>query len=80
MKRLGLSIAGILLALSMGACKCAVEKTAVSQFEGTHKLIAAQFMIYVNADPKLNQKAKDDWKALVESDQRNIDALKKATE
>jgi hypothetical protein len=40
----------------------------------------ADALKYVDADPKLDAKAKNDWKQMVEADQRNIDSLKKAME
>lgn len=80
MKRLMLAFIPVVLLFSLGSCKCSVEKAAVSQVESSHKLIATKLLDYVNKDASLDAKAKDDWKKLVESDQRNIDALKKAME
>jgi chaperone required for assembly of F1-ATPase len=80
MKRLTLAFASAVLFLALSGCKCSVEKAAVSQVEASHKLIATQLLKYVAADPKLSAKDKDDWVKLVEADQRNIDALKKAME
>lgn len=80
MKRLSIGILSLFLVFSLSACKCAVEKQAVTQVESSHKLIAAKLLDYVAKDAALDAKAKDDWKKLVESDQRNIDALKKAME
>jgi hypothetical protein len=70
----------ILLALSMGACRCTVERQAVEEVERSHGMIATQLLKYVDKDPALDQKAKGDWKGLVESDKRNIEKLKKALE
>lgn len=81
MKRIliGLSLSfGIVLG-GVG-CACSVEKGAVTQVEKSHEIISEQLLKYVNADPKLDAKAKNDWKGLVESDKRNIAALKKALE
>jgi hypothetical protein len=80
MKKLTVALLSCVLALSLSGCKCSVEKAAVSQVEGSHKLISAKLLEYVSKDAALDAKAKDDWKKLVESDQRNIDALKKAME
>lgn len=79
MKRalIGLSFAVLLF---VSGCKCTVEKEAVTQVENSHTLIATQLLKYVEADPKLDKKAKDDWKGLVDSDRANIQALKKALE
>lgn len=80
MKRISIAFVSAVLFLSLSGCKCSVEKAAVSQVEASHKLIATQLLKYVAADTKLSEKAKEDWSKLVESDQRNIDALKKAME
>lgn len=80
MKRVALAFVSVALIFSLTSCKCGVEKAAVTQVENSHKLIAAKLLKYVDADASLDAKAKNDWKALVESDQRNIDALKKAME
>lgn len=80
MKKLAIALLSCVLALSLSSCKCSVEKTAVTQVENSHKLIAVKLLKYVDADASLDAKAKDDWHKLVESDQRNIDALKKAME
>lgn len=80
MKKLTIALLSCILVLSLSSCKCTVEKTAVTQVENSHKLIAAKLLKYVDADASLDAKSKNDWKALVESDQRNIDALKKAME
>lgn len=80
MKRLVTLALSLALVFSLSSCKCSVERQAVSQVEGSHKLIATQLLKYVDADPKLDAKAKNDWKQMVEADQRNIDSLKKAME
>jgi chaperone required for assembly of F1-ATPase len=67
-------------AVFLSGCKCAVEKTAVDQVENSHNLISVQLLKYVEADAKLDAKAKDDWKKLVESDKANIQALKHGVE
>jgi len=79
-KRIALAFLPVVLIFSLASCKCSVEKAAVTQVENSHKLIAAKLLQYVDKDASLDAKAKDDWKKLVESDQRNIDALKKAME
>lgn len=79
MKRLLLGIV-LCSAVFVAGCKCTVEKTAVEQVENSHNLISVQLLKYVEADPKLDKKAKEDWTKLVASDKANIDALKKALE
>jgi len=79
-KKISLWLVSVVLVFSLSSCKCSVEKTAVTQVENSHKLIAAKLLQYVDKDASLDAKAKDDWHKLVESDQRNIDALKKAME
>lgn len=80
MKRIALAFVSVVLVFSLSSCKCSVEKQAVTQVENSHKLIAAKLLQYVDKDASLDAKAKNDWKLLIESDQRNIDALKKAME
>lgn len=80
MRKLTLALVSVVFVLSLSACKCTVEKQAVTQVENSHKIIAKKLLEYVAKDASLDAKAKDDWKKLVESDQRNIDALKKAME
>ena len=70
----------LLAVLFVSGCKCTVEREAISQVENSHSLIATQLLKYVEADPKLSPKDKEDWKKLVTSDKANIEALKKATE
>ena len=70
----------LLAVLFVSGCKCTVEREAISQVENSHSLIATQLLKYVEADPKLSSKDKEDWKKLVTSDKANIEALKKATE
>jgi hypothetical protein len=79
-KRLLLAFVSVVLLFSLTSCKCSVEKAAVSQVENSHKLIATKLLDYVGKDASLDPKAKNDWKLLIESDQRNIEALKKALE
>jgi hypothetical protein len=95
-KKLAIALLSCVLVLSLSSCKCSVEKQAVTQVENTHKKIAAKLLKYVDADEGIagpknagesdaayaerKKKARDDWHKLVESDQRNIDALKKAME
>lgn len=67
-----------LLGLFMSACCSTIPRQAVDEVDRTHGLISTQLLKYVEKDASLNQAAKDDWKKLVESDKRNIEALKKA--
>lgn len=80
MRKFSIAILSCFLIFSLSSCKCSVEKQAVTQVENSHKLIAAKLLKYVEADASLDKKAKEDWVKLIESDQRNIDALKKALE
>jgi hypothetical protein len=88
-KRILLAIVSILLAFSLSSCKSTVDKQAINQVDSSHKLISAKLLKYVDADAGIagpgatedqKKKARDDWHKMVESDQRNIDALKKAAE
>jgi hypothetical protein len=76
-----LSLAFALLAvLACGACKCTAEKAAVSRIQATHEKVAKKLLDYVDKDPALKPEDKKDWRLLVESDQRNVEALRKALE
>jgi len=79
-KKIMLAFVSVVLIFSFSGCKCSVEKAAVTQVDGSHKLVSTQLLKYVDADTKLSDKDKSDWHKLVESDQRNMDALKKAME
>lgn len=96
MKRTLLAFVSVALIFSLSSCTCSVEKGAVSQVDNSQKLISAKLIKYVDADdniagPKhpgeldadfVNRKikARDDWHKMIDSNQRNIDALKKALE
>lgn len=80
MNRIKLAIISVVLVVSLSSCKSTVDKQAINQVDSSHKLIAAKLLKYVDADASLDAKAKDDWHKLIDSDQRNIDALKKAAE
>lgn len=79
MKKLYSAALCLVLVLGLG-CACAVEKQAVIQVEKSHEIISKELLRYVNADPKLSAKDKEDWAKLVESDRRNMEALKKGLE
>lgn len=77
-KKLVLMLAVAALALSVASCKCAAERGAVGNVSKTHVLISAKLLKYVDADPTLSAADRVDWRALVESDARNIEALRKS--
>lgn len=68
----------LLAVVCMTACKCTAEKGAVANVQKTHDAVSKKFLKYVDADASLSDADKKDWHSLVESDQRNIDALKKS--
>jgi hypothetical protein len=78
-RKLSLALA-LLAALACGACKCTAEKAAVSRIQATHEKVAKKLLDYVDKDPALKPEDKKDWRLLVESDQRNVEALRKALE
>ena len=77
MKRVCIVVA-LLMALSLGACKCPEIKNAVNQVENTQELIFPAYLDYVQKDPKLDEDQKDDRVKLVESARRTMEALKRA--
>lgn len=65
----------------ISSCKCTAERGAVTNVQKTHVMIAAKFLKYVDADVaagKMTAADAADWRKLVESDVRNIEALKKS--
>lgn len=68
----------LVMGLSMTACSCPAAKKAVDEVDRSHGLISTQLLKYVDKDASLNEAGKKDWRLLVESDKRNIEALKKA--
>ncbi|MDD5305484.1 MAG: hypothetical protein PHS14_20480 [Elusimicrobia bacterium] len=77
------------LAVCLASCKCAAEKGAVANVVKTHTLVTARYMKYVKADAaarvaagKMTQAEAaafvDDEQKLVDSDARNIEALRKS--
>jgi len=95
-RKICLSLVGLVLALSLAGCKCSAERAAADEVDRSHAIIAAKLLKYVDADPAVagpknagesdasyaerTKKARDDWHKLVESDKRNIEQLKKALE
>ena len=79
MRKILLAVAAVAL-LSAATCQCKAEKAAVSRMEATHERVAKKLLEYVEKDPVLKPADKDDWKKLVESDKRNLDALKRSLE
>ena len=64
----------------LSACSCPAARRAVEEVDKSHEIVSKQLLKYVEKDAALSQKDKDDWKALVDSDRRNIEKLKKAME
>lgn len=77
MRKLALGVV-LIAAATLASCKCTAEKGAVSNVQKTHDIIAKKFLAYVEKDATLTDADKKDWRELVASDQRNIDALKKS--
>lgn len=73
----------------LGSCKFTAEKVALDNVQATHDVIARKYMKYVRADAAAQVAAKkmtdaeaaafiDDEQKLIDSDQRNIAALRKS--
>jgi hypothetical protein len=77
MRKLSMAVLAI-LAISLSACCCPAAKQSAEEVENTNNLIAPKFESYVQADPKLSAKDKDDWMKLSEKNKKNIKALKDA--
>ena len=67
-----------LLVLSVASCKCSAEKAAVSRLEDQQEKIFVKYTTYVNADPKLDAKSKDDEQKLLQSLRDITSALKRS--
>lgn len=78
----------VLLVL-VASCKFTAEKVALDNVQATHDVIAKKYMKYVRADAAAQVAAKkmteaeaaafiDDEQKLIDSDQRNIAALRKS--
>lgn len=77
MRKLTLAILAV-LTISISACSCPAARQAANEVENSNNLIAPKFEAYVQADPKLSTKDKDDWMKLSEKNKKNIKALKDA--
>ena len=77
MRKLSMAVLAV-LAISLSACGCPAAKQSAEEVENTNNLIAPKFEAYVQADPKLSVKDKDDWMKLSEKNKKNIKALKDA--
>lgn len=76
MKKLAFA-AALLGVAAMAAC-CAAQKASVTNIQATHDILTKKLLAYVDADKSLSDADKRDWHAMIDSDQRNIDALRNA--
>ena len=72
------ALLAIALALSISSCKCTAEKAAVSRLGEQQEKIFVKYTAYVNLDPKLDAKAKDDEQKLLQSLRDITSSLKKS--
>ena len=70
----------LVLGIGMMACSCPAAKRSAAEVKRSHEIISKQLLVYVEKDASLSAEDKDDWKKLVESDRRNIEALERALE
>lgn len=68
------------LVLGLSACSCTPEKRVVSDIRATHRIILPRYLRYVEEDPELTQKQKDDHRKLVESLERLTLSLERSVE
>lgn len=78
MKKFSLAILSAVLVLSLASCKCTAEKAAVVRLEDQHEKLFVKYSAYVNADSKLDAKAKDDELKLLQSLRDVTSALKRS--
>jgi uncharacterized lipoprotein YehR (DUF1307 family) len=77
-KKLTVALLSMVMVLSLSACHCTAEKQSVAEVENSHKLIATALMGYVKKDASLTEKEKGRFQTLVDTDNENIQKLKKA--
>jgi len=77
-KRLTLALLSLALVLSLASCKCSAEKAAVDRLGDQQEQVFAKYTKYVNADPKLDAKAKDDEQKFLQSIRDIVLALKRS--
>lgn len=80
MKKVATLALALVLGFSLAACKCPAAKQSASEVKRSHEIISKQLLIYVEKDASLSPAAKEDWKKLVDSNRRNIEALEGALE
>jgi hypothetical protein len=77
-KRLTLALLSLALVLSLASCKCSAEKAAVDRLGDQQEKVFEKYTRYVNADPKLDAKAKDDEQKFLQSIRDIVLALKRS--
>ena len=77
-KRLTLALLSLALVLSLASCKCNAEKAAVDRLGDQQEKVFTKYETYVNADQKLDAKAKDDERKLLQSLRDIVLALKRS--
>ena len=78
MRKLVLAAALAIALVGAVGCKCSVPLASFDQVESTQQIIEKEYLKYVEADPKLSAKDKEDRKKLLESNDRNFAAIKDA--
>lgn len=73
MRKLALSLMGLVLAGTISACACKAERAAADRLGQQQEKLWVKYEAYVKADPKLDAKAKEDELKLIES-LRNLHA------
>lgn len=77
MRKLWIGVLAAVLSASV-ACSCPAARQAAVEVERTNNLISPKFLQYIEADAALKPAEKNDWKGLVDSNKKNIEALKNA--
>jgi len=79
MKKISTWVLTLVLVVGLsGCCTSPAKKASVGEVENSHKLIAAALMDYVKKDATLSDKEKARFQTLVDTDNENIQKLKKA--
>lgn len=81
MKKILTFVLTLVLAFGLSSCcTSTAKKASVGEVENSHKLIATALMGYVKKDASLSDKEKARFQTLVDTDNENIQKLKKALE
>ena len=81
MRKLSIAFLGVVLAVSLSACKCSpAVKQSASEIENSQKLVDTMLIQYMDADRTLTPPERKRRDTILQTNQENIRKLKKALE